>query len=151
MMRVRLKFAALFAAVFILSGGFPAFAAEADHITEEISLPETTMEPEDETDFPIPDEAPAFDARIEFRMGYTVIGTFTDFTPDITLIQTLYSLDGKNWETGTEDWNLFNLGTDDEYKFKGLQNQPCLFNAHEPLKSYIAGEIDRFYLKPARL
>lgn len=113
----------------------------------EMTESEEDIEPETETDFPLPAEAPEFHARIEFRMGYTVIGTFRDFTPDITQIQTLYSLDGENWQIGTEDWNLTNLDTDDEYLLKGLQNQPCLFNIHEPLKSYIAGKIDCFYLK----
>ena len=128
-----------------VSGNKAEFTAE--NAPEKVSLAETAAEPEDETGFPIPDEAPAFYARIAFRMGYTVIGTFMDFTPDIIQIQTLYSLDGENWKTGTEDWNLFNLGTDDEGKLYDLQNQPCLFNIHEPLKSYIAGETDRFYLK----
>lgn len=93
------------------------------------------------------EDAPAFHARIEYRMGYTVIGTFTDFTPDIVRIETLCSLDGENWQIGAGDWNLFNLGTDDEDKLKELENQPCLFPFEEPLKSYIAGEIDCFYLK----
>lgn len=164
-MTIRKIFATILTAAFILPGSFPVFAAEADRMPEEnlteqesasindeeitadASLSETAMEPEGGTDFPLPDEAPAFHARIEHRMGYTVIGTFTDFTPDIILIQTLYSLDGETWQTSAENWNLFNLGTDDEYKLNGLQNQPCLFASHEPLKSYIAGEIDCFYLK----
>ena len=128
-MNLRQRLVIILAAVLFLLGSFPVFAKEA------------------ETDFPVPDEAPAFQAHIEFRMGYTVIGTFTDFTPDITLIQTLYSLDGENWQTGTENWNLSALDAVDESRLHGLQNQPCLLCIHEPLKSYIAGEIDRFYLK----
>lgn len=112
---------------------------------EEISLSENTVMPTSET---VPDEAPAFQARIEFRQGYSVIGTFKDFTPDIIQIQTLYSLDEKIWEVcASGDWNLYNLGTDDEAKLDDLQNQPCLFSNYEPLKSYIAGKIDCFYLK----
>lgn len=164
---------AIFAAAFIFSGSFPVSAMEAGKITEEaITEQERTMGydhgltsdapssetttlsgnmamPEDGTDFPVPDTAPPFHAHIEFRMGYAVIGTFTDFTPDITLIQPLYSLDGSNWQASVRnhDWNLYDLCTDDEYRIHGLQNQTCLFNADEPLKSYIEGEIDRFYLK----
>lgn len=136
-MRTRQRLAVIFSAALILSGSFPMFAVKAGQIPEETITEHV----------PIPDEAPPFHARIEFRMGYTVIGTFTDFTSDIDRIQTQYSLDGENWQTGTRDWNLYNLGTDDEYKLPGLQNQPCLFNADEPLRSYIAGEIDRFYLR----
>lgn len=168
------KLVAAFAAGFILSGSFPVSAAEADRMTEDIITEQNSIKVhagvimddaspsemitvsgnkakpamENEAGFPIPDEAPPFHARIEFRMGYTVIGTFTEFTPDIIRIQTLCSPDGVNWQTSSRgDWNLFNLGTDDEDKLKGLQNQPCLFSGDEPLKSYIEGEIDRFYLK----
>lgn len=174
-MNTRRILAAILAAAFILSDNFTVYAANADQMQEEIiteqesagtddkeitdgiSLSETSTisgngtESEEEpyeTDFPIPDEAPAFQAHIEFRQGYTVIGTFTDFTPDIILILPLYSLDGETWETSsTNDWNLDNLNTDNEYLIKAGQNQPCLLSTDEPLKSYIAGEIDRFYLK----
>lgn len=162
-MKTQKKLVVILAAAVLLSVSFPVSAAETDRMPEEtgadpapeitqeapeqLSLTETAEEAEDDTDFPIPEEAPSFHAHIEFRMGYTVIGTFTDFTPDITLVQTLHSLDGENWQTGTEDWNLFQLGTDDEYKLKSLENQPCLLSNQEPLKNYIAGEIDRFYLK----
>ena len=162
---------AMLAAAFVLSSIFPVSAAETGKIPEvpvteqenavmsgkektvAVSLPEkttvsgNTAVPDDGAGFPVPDEAPPFHAHIEFRMGYTVIGTFTDFTPDIIQILPLYSWDGENWQTGTREWNLFQLNTDDEYKLKGLQNQSCFYNADEPLKSYIAGEIDRFYLK----
>lgn len=146
-MKIPQRLMAILAAAFILSGSFPAFAAAPGQIPEDVSLPDPATDTEETMEFPIPGEAPAFHAHIEFRMGYTVIGTFTDFTPDITLIETLHSLDGENWQTGTENWNLSVLGTDNEYLLTGLQNQPCLLSAHEPLKSYIAGEIDRFYLK----
>lgn len=136
-MKISQGFAAIFAAAFILSAGLPVSAAETTTVSGN----------EIETVFPVPDQAPPFHARIELRMGYTVIGTFTDLTPDIVQIQPLYSWDGENWQDSTRDWNLFGLATADEYKLKGLQKQPCLFHSDEPLKSYIAGEIDRFYLK----
>ncbi len=108
----------------------------------------TEETPEPETAFPVPDEAPAFHARIKFHMGYTVTGTFTDFTPDIVLIETLFSTDGENWQTVRNSvWNLFSLGTDDEAKLQALQNQTCLVANQEPLKSYAAGDIDHFDLK----
>lgn len=115
----------------------------------ESSLLEPTTEIENKNDFPVPDEAPMFDARIVYEMGdYIVIGTFTDFTPDIKLIDTLYSLDNVNWQTAIGGkWNLCTLGTKDEHKLSELQNQRCLFGSYEPLKNYKAGEIDHFYLK----
>ncbi len=116
---------------------------------EEALRPKAAPKPADEEDFPIPEEPPAFCARIEFRMGYAVIGTFTDFTPDIIQIRPMYSRDGHDWQEGTErnDWHLNNLTTDNEYLLKGLQNQTCFYNADEPMKSYISGKIDRFYVK----
>lgn len=96
---------------------------------------------------PVPAEAPPFRAHLEFRMGYMVIGTFTDFTTDITLVQTMCSLDGENWQTVNAEWNLASLGTDNESSLYSLQNQPCLFPIYEPLKSYLEGTIDRFYVK----
>lgn len=96
-------------------------------------------------DFPVPDEPPAFHVRIEnWYSGYTLIGTFTDFTPDMIRIDTLYSLDGKSWRAITGgDWNLY--GLDEEQG--ASPDQPCCYNAYEPLKSYTTGDIDRFYLK----
>lgn len=123
----------------------PLAEEEAEIPTEE----ETTATPIQEANsltkeaaFPIPDEPPAFDAHIEYSYGgYQVIGTFTDFTPDITRIETLYSLDGKNWQTNPSfDWNLYG-------QLEGLKNQPCLFATKEPLKSYLAGKADRIYVK----
>ena len=166
------KFVAILTTAFILSGSFPVSAAETGQtaegtitepeyiqvhdkkITDGTSLSEmttvsgNTTEPPNETDFPVPDEAPAFHARIEFRMGYTVTGTFKDFTPDITRIFPLYSLNGENWQAIDKNyWNLYNLNTDNEDKLKELQNQTCLFGTDEPLKSYVEGKTDRFYLK----
>lgn len=146
-MKTQQRLAAISAAAFILSVSFPIPAAGAGQVPEDTSLSEYEAEPEDAADYPLPDEAPPFHVHTEFRMGYTVIGTFTDFTSDITRIQTLYSLDGENWQTCGGDWNLFNLGSDNEYLLAGLQNQPCLLSNQEPLKSYIAGDIDLFYLK----
>lgn len=98
--------------------------------------------------YAVPDAPPAFQAHIEYGMGYTVIGTFTDFTPDIVRIDTLYSLDGESWRAVTGgDWNLHNLGSDDRDELYTLQNQPCIYNAYEPMKSYTTGDIDHFYLK----
>lgn len=109
---------------------------------EESSLSENTA-------FPVPEEPPAFQVCITFRAGsYIGIGTFTDFTPEMTYLQTMYSLDGNHWEDCIRgNWNLPTPGTDDEEKLRVLQNQPCLYDGHEPLKSYIAKKIDRFYVK----
>lgn len=165
-MKTRQILAAVLAAAFTLAGSFPAFAAETAPVTgdditnqESAGAPDENhtenaalSEPAAETDYPLPDEAPAFHARIAYQSGdYIVTGTFTDFTPDIIRIDTLYSLDGVNWQTATGgDWRLNHLtlsGTGDENELYTLQNQTCLLGYYEPLKSYRTGEIDHFYVK----
>ncbi len=96
-----------------------------------------------------PGEAPAFSARIEYfgGQGYLVRGTFTEFLPDTSFVQPLYSLDGETWQPSPAAWNLQWLGKDSPDDRRMLQNQTCLFGAHEPLASYLAGSLDRFYLK----
>ncbi|MBD5553922.1 MAG: hypothetical protein HDQ95_00865 [Roseburia sp.] len=97
---------------------------------------------------PFPDEAPAFSARIEYSpQGYVASGTFTEFPPNTSLVRPLYSLDGEVWQVCETTWNLQWLGKDTADDLEQLQNQICLFSSHEPLASYLAGQLDRFYLK----
>lgn len=100
----------------------------------------------EEPDRPLPDEAPLFSANIENTWeGYVVKGTFTEFPDDISHIHTLYSLDGDIWQECEGEWDLRPLGS--EAYLSKLQTQICLYDSFEPLKSYLAGSIDRFYLK----
>lgn len=93
-------------------------------------------------------DTPAFHAKIEYSFqGYIVKGTFTEFTSDTSSIQPLYSLDGKNYQTCGENWDLHLLGSEEEDILAKLQNQTCLYSNQEPLKSYLAEELDCFYLK----
>lgn len=96
-----------------------------------------------------PGEAPGFSARITLSPhGYIAEGTFKEFPPDISLVEPLYSLDGKNWQSCKRNWYLLLPEyMDNEVSVKKLQNQTCLYENQEPLKSYIAKEIDCFYLK----
>ncbi len=98
-------------------------------------------------------EAPAFSARIEYSsQGYIVKGTFTEFPPDIRRAETLYSLDGETYQSSGEEWHITNWSdgpwTDwDEAMLEKFQNQTCLHSNTEPLKSYLAGKLDCFYVK----
>lgn len=100
----------------------------------------------------LPDEAPMFSANIEWSpQGYIVKGTFTEFPSDISRAETLYSLDGKTYQTSGEEWNITEWSvpwTDmDETELKKFQNQACLHSNSEPLKSYLAGKLECFYVK----
>lgn len=91
-------------------------------------------------------ELPDFHACIEYtHQGYIVKGTFTEFPTGISHIEPLYSLDGKTWKSCGNDWNLQWLG--DKEALTKLQNQTCLYSNNEPLKSYLQGKSDRFFLK----
>lgn len=98
-------------------------------------------------------EAPVFSARIEYSsQGYIVKGTFTEFPPDISRAETLYSLDGGIYQSSGEEWNITKWSdgpwTDwDEDMLEKFQNQTCLHSNTEPLKSYLAGKLDCFYVK----
>lgn len=132
---------------------------EGTEIPEESELQQQSLDEPDakttdvtevETVYPVPDEPPAFSAYIDRMVsGYVVKASFTDFTPDIAWIYMLYSLNGEDWQQTPDEfeWNLDHLGTEDEIKLHELQNQRCLEQWFEPLKNYVAGEIDHFYLK----
>lgn len=99
------------------------------------------------------EESPMFHANIEWSsQGYIVKGAFTEFPPDISRAETLYSLDGETYQASGEEWNITNWSdgswTDwNEADLEKFQNQICLHSNTEPLKSYLAGELDRFYVK----
>lgn len=100
----------------------------------------------------LPGEAPTFSANIEWSpQGYIVKGRFTEFPPDISRAETLYSLDDETYQASGEEWNITNWSvpwTDmDEAELKKFQNQTCLHSNSEPLKSYLAGELDCFFVK----
>lgn len=99
-------------------------------------------------DMIVPGEAPMFSAHIEYSpQGYVAIGTFTEFLSDTSLIQPLYSLDGETWHVCQTTWSLQWLDSESTENRKYLENQKCLFDTHEPLAGYLAGQLDRFYLK----
>lgn len=132
-MKISKKPAVVFATLLILLSGFPAYAMDTR------ALPEKTTSL---------DESPAFCAKIEYSsQGYIVKGTFTDYIPDTSLVQPLYSLDGKKYQDCGEIWDLRLFDTEDEETLANPQNQIRLFSNCEPLKSYLAEELDCFCLK----
>lgn len=165
----------LLAALLTLSYSFPTFAvsendlsSDGNAVSESTSAPEPTTVsenqpeilsgddaseepaytamPENEPETPAADKKPGFSASLTHcSEGYVVKGCFTEFLPDTTLVQPQSSLDGENWQDCGVDWNLSCLGNDD-YLYE-LQNQICLYERFEPLKSYLAGELERFYLR----
>ncbi|MDE6738585.1 MAG: hypothetical protein K2K07_05795 [Lachnospiraceae bacterium] len=115
-------------------------------LASELSIEESKES--EEPDMPLPDEAPLFCANIEYSWeGYVVKGTFTEFPDNLNHIHTLYSLDGDIWQECREEWDLQLLGTEDPSDLSHLQTQICLYDSFEPLKSYLAGSLDCFYLK----
>lgn len=157
-MKIQLLLAAVSAALLTASSTFPVCAESTDRLPEEwetvtsgdnFSSFSDTSEQEppvcetEEADKTVPNEAPAFDPYIEYSPeGFVVKGTFTEFLPETSLVRPLYSLDGEVWQFCQVTWDADDL--------KWLQNQTyfnCLYSNHEPLTSYLAGQLDRFYLK----
>lgn len=118
--------------------------AHAEEAEAEQQLPDIIGE----TECPVPEEAPPFSASVQLiPQGYSVIGTFTDFPADISIVQPIYSLDGENYQVCDVEWDLHWLGEENEEAQKKLQNQRCVRGNIEPLKSYLEGKLDRFYVK----
>lgn len=150
-MRIHLKLAAAFIVLLVISDSFSLFTVKAKNPPKKASIQadsDLSAEgtPSEEPD--VPEKAPAFSANIEYsHQGYHVKGRLTGFSPDIILIQTLYSLDQKNYQPCIRDWDLDFLEPEDADGLAYLQNPYCLYSNEEPLKSYLEGKFDRFYLK----
>lgn len=100
-----------------------------------------------------PETPPDFMAVIEAtEQGYRLMGKFADaFLPSTICIRPMYSLDGENYQVICEqqpyDWQIDKLGAEDGAEMAKLNNQTCANSSVEPLKSYLAGEINSFYTK----
>lgn len=159
-MKIQLKPAAVLAALFILSNMFPAFTVNADGLSEEASVSQNgTLIPEDasgttaavmpeESETPVPDYAPIFCADIESSFqGYVVRGILTEVTSDISHVQPLYSLDDITYYECGKAWDQYWMDTEEPGSPEKLLNYIWLYDNFEPLKSYLAETLDRFYLK----
>lgn len=94
------------------------------------------------------DEVPAFEACLEYSpQGWRVKGFFKDFAADTILVQPMCSTDGETYRDCGQKWNLEWLGSENEKELAGLYNQRCLYASEEPLKTYLAKELTRFYIK----
>lgn len=153
----------LLAAMLVMSYDFPISIVYADTLEE---LPENIADEDTTEDFApeplsvsenhiailsdndsskIADEKPSLSVSVEKSYSGYIVKGYTDFIPDMALVQPQYSLDGENWQDCGDDWNLFYL--EDPEHPDSLHNQLCLYDSYEPLKSYIAGELDCFYLR----
>lgn len=136
-MKIQRNLLAAITMLLIMVGGFSALDVKAEGLSKEESAVLSDTE--------VP--APMFSAYIEYSpQGYVVMGTFTEFSSDISLIRPLYSLNGESWHISNVEWDL-------NWCDKGMgesvrcQTQVCLYSNYEPLRSYLAGKLDRIYLK----
>jgi len=175
-MKIYKKFAAALTVLCMMSGVSEELTVKADDISEEImteTITETeiTIEPaaeikmtteqdhseEQRTDKAEElseaepetfDETPMFEACLEYSpQGWFVKGVFRDFASDTCLVQPMYSLDGETYRDCGQEWDLRFLGSENEDELEKLQNQRCLYDSEDPLKSYLAKELNRFYIK----
>lgn len=150
-MKMHLKLAVVFAILLVISDSFPPLTAKAKNTSEKARIQADLSLASDETSSKepdIPDEAPTFSANIEYSpQGYHVKGRLTGFSSDIILIQTLYSLDQKSYQLCSREWDLDFLKPENADGLTYLQNNYCLYSNEDPLKSYLEGKFDHFYLK----
>lgn len=86
--------------------------------------------------------APAFSAELSFAWdGWGLYGTLEAITPEMTAVIPCYSLDGDTYVS--EAYNAWQLDPDDP----DLLRQQCFWPMEPPLREYLSGEIDQFYLK----
>lgn len=151
------KIAATLAVLLLVANGFPVTAGK---LPEDPALPnivsvsgetlpqKPVSEAAEYPNAPSQDQMPPFDAYIKQSWeGYAVRGIFTEFLPDTISVLPIYSLDGENWQPCPEPWKLTYLDSGDADELALLQDQICLYSTFEPLKSYLEGTLDRFYLK----
>lgn len=118
------------AALWIILNGFFVLHAKAETIPEDM------------------DRMLPFSASVEFSpQGYVVVGTLAELPSDICSIQPLASTDGESWQVCPRNWNLLRWDSQDPEVLEKLRTQPCLNDIDEPFRSYLAGELDRFYVK----
>lgn len=145
---IQLALAALTTAL-ILAGNLSASAAVSLPTGEaELSAPVTDNEvPAQTMDSEVPaqttdNEVPPFSAYIGFSgQGYAVFGDMA-FPDGTCRVQNLYSLDGENYEVYDWEWQIPVVSG-----CAIKTPQVCLKANNEPLKSYLAGTLDHFYLK----
>lgn len=168
-MKLHRIFPLLTAAMLIMSYAFPVITVmactvsenSADILSEADSAPEAESVSENHSaDFsnedtvqelaniPLPATAPGFTATLEHCSdGYIVKGHFSEFLPDTTFVQPQSSSDGDSWQNCGVEWNLRSLGDEDPDSRYALENQICLYETFEPLKSYLDGSQNRFWLR----
>ena len=111
--------------------------------SSDVNVPQEQNGAEENANMSIPENPPVFQAKIEYNFqGYVVMGTFTEFPSDTSLVEPVYSLDGETWEECGLEWNLQWLGSEDESLISKLQTQICLYPSFEPLKSYLSETLD---------
>lgn len=130
--------AAVFAAALIAAGVRGTLTVWAEDSPADAIAEETAEQ----------DGVKAFAACVEYSpQGWMVAGTFRDFTPDTVLVQPMCSLDNETWSDCGQEWDLQWLGSQNEEERAALYRQRCLYDSEEPLKSYLAKERDRFYIR----
>lgn len=125
------------AAILVLTGNLSVTAAASE--------PEAGMETTEQSIH----ESLSFHAYIDLDpQGYVVYGEVTGLPDDTCGIQNLYSLDGTNYEVYHREWNMpgpieLSVTSGSAIRTK----QICLQSNDAPLRDYLSGELDRFYIK----
>lgn len=145
-MKIWIKFAAV-ACLLVAMGILGNFTVKADDMPDDTTA-EISTEVNTTAESGILDETPMFQACLEYSpQGWIVKGSLKNIADDTILIQPMCSEDGETYRECGQEWSLQWLCSEDESELAKLHNQRCLYGTEEPLKSYLAKDLDRFYIK----
>lgn len=102
--------------------------------------------------YELPAAPPPFTADLKLGwFGYTIIGHFTDFLPNVARVSGAYSWDGITYQYSNPDWpshwDLSKLGKEDPSDRSRLENQETGLSGEEPLVSFLERKEDSFYYR----
>ena len=145
-MKLHKQSAVILAAIFVIVNSFPIYAKDTPALPENAVLSDepgtqeqTIVEREEKPNIPASGGALTFNPEIKYTFqNYVIEAILADSNLDTSLIKPLYSLDGENYQDCGEAWDVCSFGR--QYKF-------CLYSNCEPMKSYLAGKLNCFYLK----
>lgn len=140
-MRIQKRLAAASATLLILLNSIPVFALESQELSEKNSFWDNTVSTVADNSKDNPDFAGTLAFHPELKVSfqnYMIEALLTDSKLDDSLVHPLYSLDGETYRDCGDAWEICPF--DAQYKFR-------LYASCEPLKGYLAREIDCFYLK----
>lgn len=97
-----------------------------------------------------PQQPPAFSMEVDLSWSdYSLVGHFSDFAPNVAQIRPTYSWDGVHYQYPDSEfptvWDQYYMGNPDKRDW--LEHQVIGRADEEPLRSFLSGAQDSFYVR----